>query len=618
MERVSTRGSTYRTKPKNVFQSIKRTLKYLSASKVKFAFCIFAIFLNVFVNLSGTYLIKVILDNVIKPISEGKLASIYSLYGFLGMIGCYTLSFLFYIIEIMLLVRISQDGLKRMRNELSNKLLNLPLTFYDKNTHGDIMSRFTNDIDMINEMYSSSFNEILISALSVTIIGVYLFVLNWIMALVAFVFIPIVLMTINFFSKRTRKEFHATQLKLGELEGYSEEILQGQRIVKTFNKEDDCLNEFKQINTEFNEHSFKSVYNSTLTIPIVNNINSINFVICCLVAGLLVFFNVNIPGAIVTTGVLASFINFIRQFTRPLNRITQQINVVLAALAGADRVFNLLDMKDEDDNDSAVYSLVEEDDKRYWTDGNVKIAVKGDVRLYGVDFSYVKNQPILHDISLYAKPGQKIAFVGSTGAGKTTITNLLTRFYDIDEGRITIDGIDLSKIDRKSMRKSMTLVLQDTHLFSGTIMDNIRFGNLNATDEECIEAGKISHADNFINKLPDGYNTVISGTNDTLSQGQRQLLSIARCAVSNPPILILDEATSSVDTRTEKYISMGMDELMKNKTTFVIAHRLSTVKNADAIMVLEHGQIIERGNHEELLEERGRYYSLCIGAAKLE
>lgn len=619
MERVTTRGKNYRTKPKNPLLTMKRTFSYLVKSKFKFIFVICIAILNVVLNLSGTFMIKIVVDSIIQPIIDKTMPEITLLYVFLGMVGVFVLGFILNLIQALMMVRIAQEGLKNFRNDLLNKLLSLPLKFYDKYTHGDIMSRFTNDIDMVNEMFTTSFLEIITAALSILGVIISLFVLNWIMAFVAVLFIPLVLLSIKYFTHKSHKEFHLTQITLGELEGYSEEILAGQRVVKCFNKEDDCLEEFKKINQDLTDHSFKSNFNSTLTMPIVNNLSGVNYILCCLVGCLIVYYNVDLPGIAVTGGVMASFIAFVRQFNRPFNRITQQIASVQAALAGADRVYKILDKESEEVNDSDKYHLeVNENNQEYWTDGETKIPVKGDIRLYGVDFSYKKGQPILKDLTLYAKPGQKIAFVGSTGAGKTTITNLLTRFYDIDAGRITIDGIDLADIDRKSMRKSMTLVLQDTHLFTGTILENIRFGNLNATDEECIRACKIAHADKFIEKLPDGYNTVIYGTNDTLSQGQRQLLSIARCAVSNPPILILDEATSSVDTRTEKLISLGMDELMKNKTTFVIAHRLSTVKNANAIMVLDHGQIIERGDHDDLLEQKGRYYSLCIGAAKLD
>lgn len=615
---ATTRGENFRTKPKNYRQTVGRTLRYLGSAKWMFIFVIIASLVEVTLNVGGTFMIKIVLDSIVKPINEGTMERITLLYTFLIMIGCYLVGFFFNFVQALLMVRIAQTAVKNMRNELLNKLIKMPLSFYDVNTHGDIMSRFTNDIDMINELFTTSFMEIMTSVFIITAVTVCIFILNWILALVSMVFIPLMVLSIQYFTKKSRKEFHETQISLGKLEGYSEEILAGQRIVKCFNKEEDSIETFAEINKEVNDHSYTSNFNSTLTMPIVNNLTSVNYVLCCLIAALLLFYGVTLPGASVTPGVLISFIAFTKQFNRPLNRITQQIPSIQMALAGADRVYAILDSETEVEHDDNVYHLEYKDNTAYWVGENEYIKVKGDIRLYDVDFSYVKNQPILQDLSLYAKPGQKIAFVGATGAGKTTITNLLTRFYNIDNGLITIDGIDISKIDRYSLRSTMTLVLQETHLFTGTIMDNIRFGRLDATDEECIEAAKIAHAHSFIKKLPDGYNTIIYGTNDTLSQGQRQLLSISRCAVNNPPILILDEATSSVDTRTEKLISKGMDELMKDKTTFVIAHRLSTVKNSNAIMVLDHGKIIERGDHDDLINQKGVYYSLCMGTTKLE
>lgn len=620
MVKVTTRGEGFKTKPVKPVQTTKRVLKYLVKNPWAFGFVVFVALLNEGLNLGGTYMLKVVVDEVVAMIqaNPGHLAPLYEAVG--TMFGLYIFGFILSIIQVQMMVRVAQNGLKMMRNELLNHVIRMPLTFFDKNTHGDIMSRFTNDIDMINEFFTNSLLEVMTSIFSIIGITIFIFILNWIMALVSIVFIPLMILSIQYFTVKSRKEFRNTQLVLGELEGYSEEIISGQRIVKVFNQEEECKKTFEEINERLGRHSFKSNFNSTLTMPVVNNLSTVNYILCLLVGVLLFFYQVDLPGAAVTSGVLVSYIAFQKQYTRPLNRVTQQIVSIQMALAGADRVFAILDQKLEIDDQDAKYYLETVDQESYWVnkEDSTRTKVCGDVRLFNVDFSYVKGQKILEDLSLYAKPHQKIAFVGSTGAGKTTITNLITRFYDIENGYITIDGIDLKDIDLYSLRRMMTLVLQDTHLFTGTILDNVRFGRLDATDEECIEACKIARADDFIKKLPNGYNTMIYGTHDTFSQGQRQLLSIARCAVNNPPILILDEATSSVDTRTEKLISKGMDELTNGKTTFVIAHRLSTVENSNAIIVLERGKIIERGDHNYLLSIKGRYYNLCKGIIKLE
>lgn len=595
-----------------------QVLRYLRFDMGRLLFVIFAAIVNVGCNLTGTSLLRPLIDRVIAPIDGSAPRLDILLYTVLAMIVCYTVSFVLGIFQTRMMITVSQNAVERMRNDLFEKLQKLPVSFFDTKTHGEIMSRFTNDLDLVNDMLNNSFLEVFTSLTIFVGLLFFMFFTSWLLTLVALFFIPILLTVVRIFTKKARSSFEKTQQTLGEMNGFIEETLSGQKIVKCFSKENDMEKIFDDINKRQADHSYRSSFFSSLNIPVVNNINNLNYVIC-IVVGAIFAFGVKNPIITITVGQLGTFIAFTRQFNRPMNRITNQLNVIQASLAGAERMFEIMAEPNELALDTSKWWSNKAIDGQYsWTDGQSVRPVSGEVRFEDVSFSYVPGQLILKHVSLYAKPGQKIAFVGSTGAGKTTVTNLLTRFYDIDSGRITIDGIDLREIDRKSMRKSMTLVLQDTHLFSGTIIDNIRYGRLKATDEECVEAARIAKADSFIRKLPQGYQTVISGANDSLSQGQRQLLTIARCAVANPPILILDEATSSIDTRTEKYIEAGLDELMKGKTTFVIAHRLSTIRNADAILVLEHGEIIERGNHEQLLEQKGRYYALCTGKFELK
>lgn len=599
-----------------------RTIAYLRYHPFKTALVLVVAIINVAISLIGTSMLKPVIDNLITPTLEGIYTTAYLgerlLILSMSLLGLYILSFILGIVQMRVMITISQESVSRMRKDLFDKLQKLPLSFFDSNTHGDIMSRFTNDIDRVNEVFSNSFLEVLTCGSLFIGIFIALFINNWLLTLIAIVIFPLVFIAVKIFTRIARRGFDGTQKALGELNGFIEETLSGQKIVKVFNYEEEIEKSFETINQEVRKTGIVASFYSSITIPIVNNFSSLLFIICTII-GSVFSFVYKIEWMPLTVGTLSVFITLIRQLNRPLNRTANQLNIIQAALAGAERVFTILDLDEEEDGKEPLYQAIKDEStgKYYWVCGDDRREVLGDVRFKDVDFSYVSGQPVLKNISLYAEPGQKIAFVGSTGAGKTTITNLLTRFYDIDAGTITIDGIDLHHIDRKSMRKSMSLVLQDTHLFSGTIMDNIRYGRLSATDEECIAAAKLAHADEFITKLKNGYETVISGGNDSLSQGQRQLLSIARAAVANPPILILDEATSSIDTRTERLIEKGMDELMENKTVLVIAHRLSTIRHSNAIMVLEHGEIIERGNHEDLLAQKGRYYSLCTGKFEL-
>lgn len=647
-------------RPQHSWKSLVRVFHYISPDKWKLLAVTFITILIILINLLGTFISAPLVDSLLQPavysatgnwLIGGSLQGYYSqtiesqsfLYkyifnlvdwtsanasdvalmylGFimLIMLGCYVLSFFCSLAQVFLMTRIGSTSLMRLRNDMFAKLQNLPLSYFDNVPHGDIMSRFTNDVDNMAQLFNSGIMEIFTSLLMLAGIFIFIFILNWLLALITLGIELIAVLIVAFNVHRSVSAFSETQISMGEFNGMAEEVLSGLKVVKCFSKEEDMCELFKSIDYRHTVHNKRSVFLSSLNIPIVNNINNLATALIAII-GCVLLATGNGSGSVVSIGSLLSFITFLRMLSRPFNSISNLMTMVQASLAGCERIFQMMDVEPEPSLKEAKWKSYknEEDGKFYWSDGTTHKPVLGDVRMEHVNFSYVPNQKVLDDITLYAHPGQRIALVGSTGAGKTTITNMLTRFYDIDSGEILIDGIDLKEIDRISMRRSMTLVLQDTHLFSGTIYDNIRFGRLKATDEECENAAKIACADEFIRKLPHGYNTYIDAANASLSQGQKQLLSIARCAVSNPPILILDEATSSVDTRTERLISKGMDNIMKGKTTFVIAHRLSTIRYADCIMVMDHGKIIERGNHDELLALKGRYYELWTGKAELD
>ena len=537
---------------------------------------------------------------------------------FLGILGgFYVLGLLCSIAQIFLMTRIGTNSLMRLRNDMFARMQRLPLSYFDQTAHGDIMSRFTNDVDNLAQFFNTGIMELFTSVTMMVGLLVFMFMVNWLLALVSLIMELIAMGIVAINVHRSVNAFSETQVSMGEFNGIAEEALSGLKVIKCFSKEDDIMALFKSIDYRHTVHNKRSVFLSSANVPIVNNMNNLTTALVAMIGVVLIATDSSLIH--VTVGTLISYVAFLRMLARPFNNISNLLTMVQSSLAGAERIFQMIDLPPEPSLQKAKWrSYKGEDGKFYWTDGEHTKPLRGQVDMRHVDFSYVKGQPILHDITLYAHPGQKIALVGSTGAGKTTITNLLTRFYDIDAGEILIDGIDIKEIDRVSMRRSMTLVLQDTHLFSGTIMDNIRYGHLKASDERCIEAAKMACADPFIKKLSKGYDTYIDGANASLSQGQKQLLSIARCAVSNPPILILDEATSSVDTRTERLISKGMDNIMKGKTVFVIAHRLSTVRYADCIMVMDKGRIIERGTHDELLAQKGRYYELWMGKTELD
>ncbi len=647
--------------PKHSWNSLLRVFHYVKPDRWSLIFVLAVALLSVFISLAGAFITAPLLDSLLRPAvlsaqSWGQYGSFanyqsqvlsnsiglyttmfnwvdWSLGGNLAsydamrvvgimmlvMVGLYAISLFLGIFQARMMIRIGTSSLQRMRNDMFAKLQDLPLSYFDRTAHGDVMSRFTNDVDNISMLFINGMLEIFTSVIVLAGILVFIFILNWLLALVAVAIECLAIGIVIHNVRRSVAAFSDTQVSMGEFNGFAEETLSGLKTVKCFNKESDMNDIFKAIDYRHTKDMYNSVYLSSVNVPIVNNFNNLATAIVALTGGILVAVNADIPGFALTVGSLISFIAFLRMFSRPFNSISNMMTMIQASLAGAERIFQMMDQKPEPAHTTAKWhSFKAEDGLYYWSDGKTAKRVLGEVRLDHVYFSYIPGQPVLKDITLYAKPGQRIALVGSTGAGKTTITNMLTRFYDIDSGTITIDGIDIREIDRVSMRRSMTLVLQDTHLFTGTIYENIRFGRLKATDAECRTAAKIACADQFIEKLPQGYETVISGQHSDLSQGQRQLLSIARCAVSNPPILILDEATSSVDTRTERLISHGMDNLMSGKTTFVIAHRLSTVRYADCIMVMDHGRIIERGTHDQLLALKGRYYNLWTGKAELQ
>lgn len=524
-------------------------------------------------------------------------------------------------------VIISQGVLKIIRDDMFSHMETLPVKFFDDNSHGDIMSYYINDTDTLREMISQSIPNVVNSAVILVAVFISMLTLNVPLTLVIVVGVLVMLKVAKVVGGQASKYFVLRQKSVATVNGFIEEMIDGQKVIKVFTYEDEAKKSFDKLNEELFENTKKANTFANIMMPIMGNIGYLLYVVIAILGSIIA-----IKTNTLTIGAIASFLLLTRNFTMQVNQVSQQYNSVALAMAGARRIFNLIDQKSEENKGHIVLSYVRKNDDGLlvesntytglWAwkdlDNNTLTELKGDVRFIDVDFSYVKGKQVLKDINLYAKPGQKIAFVGATGAGKTTITNLINRFYDIDSGTIFYDGIDIKRINKNDLRKSLGIVLQDTNLFTGTIMDNLRYGRENATDDECIEAARLANADKFIRKLPNGYNTIIKGNGSNLSQGQRQLLAIARCAVSNPPVMILDEATSSIDTRTEKIVQDGMDKLMEGRTVFVIAHRLSTVRNAKAIMVLENGEIIERGDHEKLIEEKGKYYQLYTGAFELE
>ena len=592
-------------KPKNTKATAKRLFSYLEQEKHKIAAAFVCVLVSSASTLCGSYLLRPIINGLIDSTktSQQKITSLMA--GLALMAVVYVLGVGATYLQGRIMISVSQGTLKRIREHLFRKVQKLPVRYFDTNPTGDIMSRFTNDVDIIGEMLNSTLVQIFSG--TITLIGTLALMLytNWVLAVVTIVVSPIIAKIGTAIAGKSRKYFMKQQTDLGKVNGYIEETVTGQKVVKVFNYEENVVNEFSELNQSLRNSQVKAQFISGIMGPCMNAMSQVNYTLTACVGSIIAFasrWGGGVPFSALDIGGLTVFVNYSRQFSRPINELAQQVTNIMSALAGAERVFNVMDEAEEID-----------DGKKLVLD-----KVHGDVLVEGVTFGYNPDKTILKDVSIFAHPGQKIALVGSTGAGKTTITNLITRFYNINKGKITIDGVDIKDISLECLRENIAMVLQDTHLFTGTIMENIRYGRLSATDEEVRQAAKTSCADMFIKNMPEGYDTMLKGDGSNLSQGQRQLLNIARAALSKAPILVLDEVTSSVDTRTEKHINEGMDALMEDRTTFVIAHRLSTIRNADAIMVLENGEIIERGTHEELLEKKGRYFELYTGLKELD
>ncbi len=622
-------GRRSTAKPKHAGRVISRLFAYLGPWKWMLCLVVVLVLTSALANVFGTYKLKAIFNSLeglvgqedpdLRPFlsSLTQMALIYAV----GVVCAYLYN--------RIMIHISTGVMHRLRTDMFRHMQSLPLKYFDSRTHGDLMSHYTNDTDTLREMIAHGLPNFIQSL--TTVAGVFIMMCVLSLPLTALVILMLVVMffVLKSVGSKSAKSFAAQQKCIGALTGYIEEMIDGQKVVKAFCREEKACEGFVEVNENMRVVSTAANTYANILMPIMGNLSYVHYALTAAAGG--VFF---LTGHIADIGTIASFLQYTRQFSNPITQMSQQMNSVFAALAGAERIFTLLDEESETDEgyvtlvnarmeNDAIVECAERTGLWAWkhphADGRITYTLlKGDVRFENVDFSYVENKRVLHDISLYAKPGQKIAFVGSTGAGKTTITNLINRFYDVPDGKIRYDGININKMKKDDLRRSLGIVLQDTHLFSGTVMDNIRYGRLDATDEECMAAAKLSGADTFIRHLSDGYSTRLVGDGTNLSQGQRQLLAIARAAVADPPVLILDEATSSIDTRTEALVQRGMDSLMKGRTVFVIAHRLSTVRNADAIMVLEKGEIIERGSHADLIAQRGKYYQLYTGAFELE
>ena len=623
-------------KPKNMKKTLGRLFSYISHNKLQLGIVVLCIIAGTIANLAGSYMLRPIINGLTSE--SGSVSSL--LQGIIAMICIYLVAVIAQYLQQRIMIGVSQNAIQKLRNDLFQKIQKLPVRYYDTNNHGDVMSRFTNDVDAVGEMLNNTVVQ-LISG-SISIVGTFALMVytNVWLTVITIVMIPVMLKAVQAVGGRSRKYYRAQQAAIGTLNGYIEETVTGQKVVKVFCHEEDSIDEFEFLNRDLRGKQIKAQFFGGIMGPVMGNLSQVSYSLTACIGGILcVLRGFDIGG-------LTVFVNYSRQFSRPINEVAMQVNTIFSALAGAERVFAIMDEAPEagdapdairiregiegktcyviprthrlvsgesaDDGGNFLTDLVKEDKDYYYKE------VRGAVTLTDVTFGYNPDRTILKHISLYAKPGQKIAFVGSTGAGKTTITNLINRFYDIDSGSITIDGIPVTELERDSLRRNISMVLQDTHLFTGTVRDNIRYGRLDATDEEVEQAARTASAHSFIMRLEHGYDTMLEGDGANLSQGQRQLINISRAAVSRAPILILDEATSSVDTRTEKHIERGMDRLMAQRTTLVIAHRLSTVRNANAIMVLENGEIIERGDHDDLLEQKGRYSELYTGLSELD
>ena len=618
---------------KNTLQTAKRLLKYVTGTyKVQFVIVFICIIISSIASISVSLSMRFLLDDFIIPLIGQKDPNFSGLYRAMTVMACIFLAgVIASFVYNRLMVSIGQGVLKRVRDEMFEHMQTLPIRFFDANTNGSIMSRYTNDTDTLRQMINQSIPQVLMSFITIIVTFISMLILSPLLTVLAVLLIGVLILVSRIVGGNSGRYFVRQQIDLADVTGFVEERMNGQRVIKVFNHERKSEEEFDKLNESLFESASKAHTYASVMGPIIGNIGNIQFVLTAVLGGIL---SVNNIGGI-TIGVIASYLQFTKSFTQPFMQVAQQFNSIIMALAGAERIFALIDEKPEvddgyvtlvnakKDTDGNITECSERTGIWAWkhphrSDGSVTYTeLKGDVRFKDMSFGYDGEHMILHDLSLYAKPGQKLAFVGSTGAGKTTITNLINRFYDVQEGEILYDGINVNLIKKDDLRHSLGIVLQDTHLFTGTIMENIRYGKLDATDEEVYAAARLSYADQFIQRLPDGYATMLTGAGEELSQGQRQLLSIARAAVADPPVLILDEATSSIDTRTESIVQSGMDNLMKGRTVFVIAHRLSTIRNSDAIIVLEHGRIIERGDHEDLIKQKGTYYQLYTGKLEL-
>ena len=631
MERQNELKGRRKVSPKEMGRILGRVLKYMVSSyKWQFAVVVVCIFGAALATRRGTLFMQDLIDDYILPLTQtpqpdfgplaGALCTLAGIYC-IGIICSYTYN--------RIMVNVSQGTMKKLRDQLFSHMESLPIRYFDTHAHGDIMSVYTNDVDTLRQLMSQSIPQVINSVITMATTAVSMILLSPLLTVLSLLMVCVMAFSASKIGGKSGAYFSRQQKALGVVNGYIEEMMEGQKVVKVFCHEEKSLEQFKELNEELRVCAYNANKFASIMMPINANIGNISYVLCAVVGAVM-----SLSGNFgLTLGTLVSFLMLSKSFTQPITQLSQQMNSIVMAMAGAERIFKLLDETPEEDNgyvelvnakvqaDGTLTETMERTGLWAWrhphkADGTVTYTkLEGDVTFDDVDFGYTPEKIVLHNIKMYATPGQKIAFVGSTGAGKTTITNLINRFYDIQDGKIRYDNININKIKKSDLRRSLGMVLQDTHLFTGTVMENIRYGRLDASDGECIAAAKLANAHDFIKRLPDGYNTMLTGDGSNLSQGQRQLLAIARAAVADPPVLILDEATSSIDTRTEMLVQQGMDRLMQGRTTFVIAHRLSTVRNSDCIMVLEHGRIIERGTHDQLIEEKGKYYQLYTGNA---